>query len=145
MRPWASADGAIAVLAVVGIAVHLAMRLGGRTASAHVPLLIVLTVGGAPLVVRLAARAVRGTFGSDFLAAVSIVAAFLLGEYLASAIIVLMLSGGEALERYAVAQATAVYDASDASMSPFFPSSRLCLGRRATWRRRARRTTSPAT
>lgn len=108
MRPWASADGAIAMLAVAGIAAHLAMRLGEWTASAHVPLLIVLAAGGAPLVARLAARAVRGSFGSDFLAAVSIVAASLLGEYLAGAIIVLMLSGGEALERYAVAQATAV-------------------------------------
>ena len=57
---------------------------------------------------RLALRALRGRFGSDFLAAVSIVAAVLLQEYLAGAIVVLMLSGGETLERYAVAEATAV-------------------------------------
>ncbi|HYT67236.1 MAG TPA: heavy metal translocating P-type ATPase [Vicinamibacterales bacterium] len=84
------------------------MRYGGWAASAHVPLLVVLVAGGIPLVVRLAIRAVRGSFGSDFLAAVSIIAASVLREYLAGAIIVLMLSGGEALERYAVAQATAV-------------------------------------
>ena len=53
-------------------------------------------------------RAVRGTFGSDFLAAVSIVAAAALHEYLAGTVVVLMLSGGAALERYAVARATAV-------------------------------------
>ena len=107
MRPWASADGVIATVALAGIAAHLVMRLDG-TASAHVPLLIVLATGGIPLVARLVLRAVRGSFGSDFLAAVSIIAASLLREYLAGAIIVLMLSGGEALERYAVAQATSV-------------------------------------
>ena len=67
-----------------------------------------LALGGTPLVGRLAISAARGTFGADFLAAVSIVAAFVLHEYLAGAIIVLMLSGGAALERYAVAQAGAV-------------------------------------
>jgi len=107
VRPWANADGAIATVALAGIAAHLVMRLDG-TASAHVPLVVVLAAGGVPLVARLAARALHGSFGSDFLAAVSIVAASLLREYLAGAIIVLMLSGGEALERYAVAQATTV-------------------------------------
>ena len=70
--------------------------------------MVVLAGGGLPLVARLAIRALRGRFGSDFLAAVSIVAAVLLHEYLAGAIVVLMLSGGETLERYAVAEATAV-------------------------------------
>ncbi|MCZ2150486.1 MAG: cadmium-translocating P-type ATPase [Bryobacterales bacterium] len=48
---------------------------------------------------------------SDLLAGVSIVASALLGEYLVGAIIVLMLSGGAALERYATARASAVLDA----------------------------------
>jgi heavy metal translocating P-type ATPase len=107
-RPWANVDSAIATLALVGILVHLTMRIGEGSASAHVPLLLVLGLGGVPLIARLAGRALRGTFGSDFLAAVSIIAAAWLGEYLAGAIIVLMLSGGETLERFAVTQATAV-------------------------------------
>ena len=69
---------------------------------------MVLALGGVPLVARLVARALTGTFGSDFLAAVSITAAAILHQYLAGAIVVLMLSGGETLERYAVVQATAV-------------------------------------
>ena len=77
-------------------------------AGADAPLLLVLAVGGVPLVVRLAGRALRGDFGSDFLAAVAIAAAASLHQYLAGAVVVLMLSGGGALERYAVAQATAV-------------------------------------
>jgi heavy metal translocating P-type ATPase len=101
-------DAIIAALALFGILAHVGLRYAAHSPLAHVPLLIVLAAGGLPLVVRLAARALRGRFGSDFLAAVSIVAAALLQEYLAGAIVVLMLSGGETLERYAVAVATAV-------------------------------------
>src|SRR5262249_11297182 len=48
----------------------------------------------------------RGEFGSDLLAGISIVASLILGQYLAGAIVVLMLSGGEALEGYAVRRAS---------------------------------------
>ena len=47
----------------------------------------------------------RGTFGIDFLAITAIVATVLVGEYVATLIIVLMLSGGAALEDYAVNRA----------------------------------------
>ena len=47
-------------------------------------------------------------FGSDLLAGISIVTAALLGEYLAGTLVVLMLSGGEALEGYAVRSASSV-------------------------------------
>jgi cation transport ATPase len=47
-------------------------------------------------------------FGSDLLAGISIVTAVLLGEYLAGALVVLMLSGGEALESYAIHSASSV-------------------------------------
>ena len=67
-----------------------------------------LLIGGSPLVLRLIWRGLRGEFGSDHLAGVSIVASALLGEYLAGAIVVLMLSGGAALEQFAVAEATSV-------------------------------------
>jgi heavy metal translocating P-type ATPase len=50
-------------------------------------------------------------FGSDLLAGVSIVSSVLLGEYLVGAIIVLMLSGGEALEQLATRRASSVLDA----------------------------------
>ena len=53
----------------------------------------------------------RGQFGSDLLAGVSIVASVLLGEYLAGALVVLMLSGGEALEAYAVRNASKALEA----------------------------------
>jgi heavy metal translocating P-type ATPase len=103
-------DALLATIALLGIAAHLVLRYGVAVgaAGAAVPLEIVLLIGGAPLILRLAQNALRGQFGSDHLAGVSIVASALLGEYLAGAIVVLMLSGGEALEAYAVAEATSV-------------------------------------
>ena len=110
MATWTTRNGLITILAFAGIVVHLTLRyasgLTGR--SANLPLVAVLLVGGLPLVVHLVWRAVHGQFGSDHLAGISIVASALLGEYLAGAIVVLMLSGGETLEQFAVAEATSV-------------------------------------
>jgi heavy metal translocating P-type ATPase len=100
----------IALIAVLGIALHLWLRYASSvpTLWSDAPLLLVLAAGGLPLVVRLIARALRGEFGADHLAAISIAASALLGEYLAGTIVVLMLAGGNALEQYAVAEATSV-------------------------------------
>jgi heavy metal translocating P-type ATPase len=53
----------------------------------------------------------QGEFGSDLLAGISIVTSLLLQEYLAGALVVLMLSGGSALEDYAMRRASSVLDA----------------------------------
>ncbi len=70
-----------------------------------------LVGAGAPIVVHLIWRAVHGEFGSDHLAGVSIVTSFFLHEYLAGVIVITMLLGGNALERYAVARAASVLKA----------------------------------
>lgn len=56
-------------------------------------------------------KALHAEFGSDLLAGISIVSAALLEQNLAGAFVVLMLSGGEALERYAAGRASAVLQA----------------------------------
>jgi len=104
-------SGWIALLAAAGIVVHLALRWTVDGASATLPLVVVLAGGGTPLVIGLALKALRRDFGSDLLAGVSIVTAAILGEYLAGAIVVLMLSGGETLEAFAVARASSVLQA----------------------------------
>jgi hypothetical protein len=88
---WRSRDALIAWLALAGILGHLSIRLVGRVSGpvAGLPLLLVLLVGGGPLVLRLVWRAVRGEFGSDQLAGISIVASVLLDSP-AGAIVVLM-------------------------------------------------------
>ncbi|MFO0847226.1 MAG: heavy metal translocating P-type ATPase [Gemmataceae bacterium] len=101
----------IAALAVAAIAAHLVWRWAAPVAEsgfrpADLPLFVALALGGGYLVVGLLAKLVRGEFGSDLLAGLSIVTAVLLGEYLAGTLVVLMLSGGEALEGYAVRRAS---------------------------------------
>jgi heavy metal translocating P-type ATPase len=111
VSPGVSLSVLIAATTSAAIVLSLGLRyLGGPrdATTADLPLLVVLTVGGLPLVARLVWRAIHGQFGADHLAAVSIVASMLLGEYLAGAIVVVMLSGGQALEQFAVAQATSV-------------------------------------
>jgi heavy metal translocating P-type ATPase len=103
----------IAALAVVGIVTHLVLRWGTGTSPAarDLPLYIVLAAGGVPLVLSLTLKLVRRQFGSDLLAGISIVSAVLLEEYLAGAFVVLMLSGGEALEAFALGRASSVLQA----------------------------------
>jgi heavy metal translocating P-type ATPase len=78
---------------------------------AEVPLVAMLLLGGVPLVWDLLTKLCAGTFGSDLLAGISIVTSVLLGEYLAGVLVVLMLSGGEALESRAVSRAGDVLNA----------------------------------
>ena len=103
----------IAAIAVVGIAAHLGLRWGpvAWRSAAAIPLYVVLAAGGAPLVASLAIKLVRRQFGSDLLAGISIVASVLLEEYLAGALVVLMLSGGQALEVFALGRASSVLQA----------------------------------
>ncbi len=77
----------------------------------QLPLLIVLALGGIPLVYQLCIKVIQGEFGADLLAGISIVTAVLLNEYLAGSLVVLMLSGGVALETYAVRKASSVLEA----------------------------------
>src|SRR5688572_4947274 len=116
-RQWwpsaAARASGIAGLAILGILTHLALRWGSDASPAAkvLPLYVVLVGGGVPLVLSLAFKLVRREFGSDLLAGISIVAAVLLQEYLAGALVVLMLSGGEALEAFALGRASSVLQA----------------------------------
>ncbi|WP_309720345.1 heavy metal translocating P-type ATPase [Armatimonas sp.] len=103
----------IALLALIGIALHLGLRFGIHAAAllTNLPLFVVLALGGIPLVLELLQKLVKREFGSDLLAGISIVTSVLLGEYLAGALVVLMLSGGEALEAYATRSASSVLQA----------------------------------
>ena len=100
----------IAVFAAAAILVHLVLRFALRTPPGiyQIPLLATLVFGGIPLVYELTRNLFRREFGSDLLAGISIVTSVLLHEYLAGSIVVLMLSGGEALENYALRNASSV-------------------------------------
>jgi heavy metal translocating P-type ATPase len=116
---WASRGQAvIAAFALAAIGLYLVLRFGpGAATDIHglplyqLPLVAALVLGGIPLVLGLLAKVARGEVGSDLLAGISIVTSALLGEYLAGVLVVLMLSGGEALEAYAVRSASSVLEA----------------------------------
>jgi heavy metal translocating P-type ATPase len=106
-------DTYIAGFTAAAIAAHLVLRFGvdAPPAAARTPLYLALALGGTPLVADLVRKAARREFGSDLLAGLSIVTSVLLGQYLAGALVVLMLSGGTALEHYAVRSASSVLEA----------------------------------
>jgi heavy metal translocating P-type ATPase len=108
----------IAIFTVLTLIAHIWLRYAlpdspavGWQAPANWPLLAALIIGGIPLVWELFTAMLKGQFGSDLLAGISIVTSVFLQEYLAGAIVVLMLSGGQALEAYAVRSASSVLDA----------------------------------
>jgi heavy metal translocating P-type ATPase len=101
------------VLALLAIGAHLGLRFASGTSAvvADSPLFLALALGGVPLVWELSRKALRREFGSDLLAGISIVTAVFVGEYLAGVLVVLMLSGGKALETRALARASSVLGA----------------------------------
>jgi heavy metal translocating P-type ATPase len=109
-RFWHRKTPVIAALSIAAIVLHLVQRFGFSSSPGtyQVPLLTTLVLGGLPLLYDLLLKMLRREFGSDLLGGISIITSVLLGEYLAGSIIVLMLAGGEALESYALNNASSV-------------------------------------
>ena len=107
---WRRKAIVITAFSIAAIAAHLVLRfaLHAQPAASRLPLLAALAFGGVPLVYELLRKLFKREFGSDLLAGISIVTSVLLGEYLAGALVVLMLAGGEALENYALRSASSV-------------------------------------
>ena len=106
IRPWwLSKDILISAIALVGIFSYVTGSLFG-VPHVDYSLIAVLALGGVPLCFGIVLRVIRGEFNSDTLALVSIVVAIIIGEYLAGSIVVLMLSGGLALENYSIGRAS---------------------------------------
>lgn len=101
-------EGYIAILAIMNIAIHLVLQylIPNFQSYSFYPLYLTLALGGGILVFDLLRKLVTFKFGSDLLAGTSIVTAVLLEEYLAGSLVVLMLSGGQTLENYAIRTAS---------------------------------------
>jgi heavy metal translocating P-type ATPase len=96
----------IVALSAVGLVVGLALQLSGWStwsnwfwAAATIPVLLVLL---AEIIVSLR----RGDVGLDIVAALSMLAALIFGEYAAAVIVALMYSGGQYLESFAERRAS---------------------------------------
>jgi len=102
----------IASAAILGIGAYLVCRyVFSYGIHSRWILIAVLLIGGIPILIDLTKKALAGEFGSDFLAGLSIITSAVIGEYLAGSIVVLMLSGGNALEQYVTRRASNVLGA----------------------------------
>ena len=81
--------------------------------------LLGLVVTGVPVAWRTFRGMVRGEFAADVVAMLAIVGALLLGQPLAGLVVVLMQTGGEALDAYAVARASNAVEALEADAPRF--------------------------
>src|SRR5678815_485542 len=101
---------ALAVLAI-GATLHFT----GTNELATAVWMIGLIVTGAPVVWGTLRAAGRGRFATDVVATLSIIGAVVLGQPFAGLVIVLMQTGGEALERFAEGRASAAVRALEAA------------------------------
>lgn len=114
VRPaFFSSETIIAVIATVSILLYLVLRYltSVSPSTATIPLYVILVIGGIPILFDLAHQLIKRELGTDVLAGLAIITSVILGEYLVGAIIVLMFSGGIALEQYATHRASSVLDA----------------------------------
>jgi len=96
---------AIPFISFVGLFTGLILHWVGHEQYDDLVWKITLIIGTLPLLYRMIKDIARGHFGVDLIAIVAIITSFVLQQYLAGTVIVLMLSGGEALEDYALRRA----------------------------------------
>jgi heavy metal translocating P-type ATPase len=102
-------DLVAAILCLFAIPIHFILRWAGAAeVITNIPLFLAIAISGIPVFLPIARKAFAGDFGSDLLGVVAFVTGALLGEYLAAVLIILMLSGGQVLESYAVRKASSV-------------------------------------
>lgn len=92
-------------LVVITFVVGLALDIAGKDSAAHYLLGVAAIANAIPIVVDIIRDLRSGKYGVDILAATAIITSVIMGEYWAGMIIVLMLTGGEALEDYAEGRA----------------------------------------
>ena len=105
-RLWDIVKGyPVPFMAVTLMLISLVFWLAGRGDIASWILLAVALLGGLPLLWETLKQLFHREFGVDLIAILSIGGSIILQQYLAGALIVLMMSGGEALEAYALRRA----------------------------------------
>ena len=109
IRPlWTFAhENPIFLLALVGLILGTVVRFGLHLPGpANAVWLATLVLGGAPVVYRTVVGMLHGNFATDVVAMLAIVVAVIMGQSFAGLIIVIMQSGGEALEKYSLRRAS---------------------------------------
>lgn len=90
----------------VGLVIGIALFFSGQKQIAHYIWFATLILGGAPIVYETVKGMFKGQFASDIIAMLAIITAIFMDQAFAGAIVVLMQSGGEALEKYGLGRAS---------------------------------------
>lgn len=102
-------------ISLTAIVLSILFRITGIS-SPDLPLWIAIILGGTPALFQILVKLTKGNLGADLLAAIAIITAIILKQYLAAVIIILMLTSGQALETYAMHKASSVLQALAARM-----------------------------
>ena len=92
--------------AFIGLLCGIILYIAGNSHAADLVWYAVLVLGGIPLIIETLKKVAGGVFSADVVATLAIIVAFLLGNAFPGAIIVMMQSSGEALERYGFKRAS---------------------------------------
>jgi len=101
---WPAAEtvtAALAVAAVFALSAGLVLRFTGHSAASEATLIVATAILLVPLSWSVIRSVMRGDVGVDTIALLAMASALVLGQYLAGAVVAVMLSGGNALEAYA--------------------------------------------
>jgi heavy metal translocating P-type ATPase len=104
LKEWQLIIIALSLLAIIlSIVFRITLIL-----SPDFPLLIAIILTGIPSVGYIVFKLFKGDLGADALAAIAIITAVILNQYLAAVLVILMLASGQALEGYAMRKASSV-------------------------------------
>lgn len=95
----------IAIASLVAMLLYFILKFFDASLQ-NFPLFFLIVFGGIPLLLQILFKILKGNLGSDLLAFIGLITAVYLKEYLTSALVILMLSSGRALESYAVSKAS---------------------------------------
>ncbi len=99
-------DRVLLIAAIVSLVAGLGLVMAGRSETADLIWAVVTAAVGVRLVISIVIDLFHREAGVDIIAVLAILGALLFGEYLAGAVIALMLTTGTALEAYAAGRAT---------------------------------------
>jgi len=95
----------LVIVALIAIVAYLLLPEGKWRDA---PLLVVIATGSIPILWQIIKKLINLDLGADILAAIALITATILGEYLAAVLIIIMLAGGQELENYAMRKASSV-------------------------------------
>ena len=90
----------------VGLLVGVIFFALGKKTPAHIAWYVTLILGGSPVIYKTIQGMFRGQFAADIVAMLAIITAVVMDQAFAGAVIVLMQSGGEAIEKYGLRRAS---------------------------------------